>query len=304
MLAYNTTGAALQKLTVNGTTGLTVEGGNSGTGSTAATIQQLSATADQQIDVKNGSILVQGGTDQYGFASIFANNTQEIGDDNFIGGNVTVQGGGTTANTGAYAAIYSTEAQSLDVTGNLNVLGSLANSITTGNNNYALVKSGNTQAITVNGSVTVNAEQGSSDGSSPINTAGLGAAILAQNLQTLKIGTLVSGLPSGPGMLSVLGSQGELAGAAATIATTNGDQEIDVYGKDVNGNSILITGGTGSNAYASIVSGGGQFLGDNFSSNPIAGKIVLQGGTGEYSNGTRWRGRGWRLRPDPVGSRQ
>jgi hypothetical protein len=284
IVALNLQGGGVQSITANGSDtnskGLVVEGGSNGVGQTAALVEQYDTPFDQQIDVTSGGITVAGGTDNAAYAEIDSQYTQEIGYNHNIGGTIMVQGGGTSSNTGAYAAINAVDSQTINAAGDIDVTGTTAANTTVSNDDYALIQSGNVQQIYATGSLNVAANYGSSGGfTGPLTQSGLGAAVISTNNQDLWIGA-----GDTTGILTVLGGTGTNSGASVQMNTVGGFQDIDVNGKSTTtnnlGDSVDVIGGSGPNAYASILSSGNQKLGYNFTGSPIAGNVIVKAGSG------------------------
>ncbi len=138
----------------------------------------VSSVNTQHISV-NGNVVVTGGTGQSSAASIQSLADQTIGFSGPVTGFITVQGGGQAGgNVGDYAAITSVNAQVINVTGALNVLGGNPSPIVTAvpNDDYALIQSQADQTITVGGNMNVQANEGSSGNSGtyqPLAATGL-----------------------------------------------------------------------------------------------------------------------------------
>lgn len=211
--------------------------------------------ASQSMTQVPGAITVQGGSGTDAYAEVVATgSSQSLGSTFYATDSVLVQGG---TGSGTYASLRAAGSQTIQSSGNISVLGN------SGAGANAEIKAGSSQTI---GSTSTFSNDPTADILVQAGSGGT-ARLLAGGSQSVMAG----------GNISVLAGSG--IGMTAAIETTGGGQSIGNAGtsfNDATGN-ILIQGGTGSAAVASLKATG-------FQSINAGGTVSVLGNTGVGAN--------------------
>ena len=220
---------------------------------------QLTAGRFQTLTPISGDIKVLGGGGTNAFAEIVAVSTQSLGSTTSATDLVQVKGG---TGDGAYASVRTAASQTILSSGDIRVEGGAGPTPGAGPGAYAELKAGTSQTI---GNTDIPCCFFNDPTAAILVQAGSGgtAGILAGGNQTLRAGEGIS----------VLGGSG--AGMSASIATTVGTQNIGTSSTNQNNPTadILVRGGTGTDAFASIKAPGIQTIN-------TGGTISVLGGSG------------------------
>lgn len=229
--------AAATSQSLSNSGNVSVTGGGNGASA------QITAGTSQFMTAIGGMLSVQGGTGTGAFAEIVAGSSQNLGRSSSTPvTNLLLVQGGTGSN--AYASLRSGTNQEIQSSGDVRVLGSA----TAGS--YAEIRAGTSQTL---GSTALPTCCSFNDPTAEILVqAGAGgtAAILAGGQQTILASERIR----------VLGGSG--TGMSARIETTAGGQTIgnaSTFQNDPTGD-ILVQGGSGDNAFASIKAPGTQTI--------------------------------------------
>ena len=214
---------------------------------------QLTAGTSQSMTQITGEIKLIGGSGTDSFAEIVAVSSQSLGSTNFATDLVQVKGG---TGAGAYASARTAASQNILSSGDIRVEGGV------GPGAYAELKAGTSQTL---GNTSIPCCSFNDPTAAILVQAGSGgvARVLAGGNQVLRAGEGIS----------VLGGSG--AGMSASIETTVGAQNIGTssnFGNDPTGD-IMIRGGSGADAFASIKAPGTQTIN-------TGGTISVLGGSG------------------------